>query len=64
MPTVDILRSSLQIFTEASSGSVPRDIYEVQQWEMAGAHAFLVNGLLNVYEVRLHHEGPLQMLTL
>lgn len=51
MSTSQTLRTSLETFTKASSGSVPKDIYAAQQWEMAGAHGMLMNGLLNVYEV-------------
>jgi hypothetical protein len=53
MSTVQVLRSSLETFTDAARGPQPKDIYEAQQWEMAGAHACLVNGLLNLYEVSL-----------
>jgi len=53
MSTVQILRSSCENFTNVARGSQPKDIYEAQQWEMAGAHACLVNGLLNLYEVFL-----------
>jgi len=31
-------------------GPQPKDIYQAQLWEMAGAHAFLMNALLHVYE--------------
>jgi len=50
MSTMQTLRSCLESFSKVSSGAIPTDIYEAQQWEMAGAHAFLVNGLLNIYE--------------
>ncbi|KAG5351184.1 hypothetical protein J132_00300 [Termitomyces sp. J132] len=50
MSTVQTLLDSIEKFQEKSSGPQPKDIYEAQQWEMAGAHAMLVNGLLNVYE--------------
>lgn len=50
MSTVENLRSSVETFKNASSGSQPKDVYVAQQWEMAGAHAMLMNGLLSVYE--------------
>ncbi|KAG6891677.1 hypothetical protein C0992_010079 [Termitomyces sp. T32_za158] len=50
MSTVETLRTSIDKFQEKCSGPQPNDIYEAQQWEMAGAHAMLFNGLLNVYE--------------
>jgi hypothetical protein len=59
MSTVQTLRSCLKTFAKASAGTVPADIYEAQQWEMAGAHAFLTSGLLNIYEVHLHNDGML-----
>ncbi|KAG6899611.1 hypothetical protein C0993_008773 [Termitomyces sp. T159_Od127] len=54
MSTVQTLRTSIDKFQEKCSGPQPKDIYEAQQWEMAGAHAMLINGLLNVYEVGQH----------
>jgi len=50
MSTAETLRNSVETFKNASSGSQPQDIYAAQQWEMAGAHAMLMNGLLSVYE--------------
>lgn len=49
--TQDILRKALTAFEKPAGGPVPKDIYEAQHWEMAGAHACLMNGLLSVYEV-------------
>ncbi|KAF8076747.1 hypothetical protein FPV67DRAFT_1664998 [Lyophyllum atratum] len=46
MSTVENLRSSVETFKNASSGTQPKDVYAAQQWEMAGAHAMLMNGLL------------------
>lgn len=52
MPTtIETLRRALEVFRVPSSGPQPKDIYKAQHWEMAGAHAFLVNALLSVYEV-------------
>ncbi|KAG5651150.1 hypothetical protein H0H81_009722, partial [Sphagnurus paluster] len=51
MSTIETLRSSIETFKNASLGSQPKDLYEAQQWEMAGAHGMLMNGLLSVYEV-------------
>ena len=51
MSTPDVLRKALATFEPAASGPVPKDIYKAQHWEMAGAHACLMNGLLSVYEV-------------
>lgn len=51
MSTAQTLRSSLETFAATSYGPQPKDIYVAQQWEMAGAHAMLMNGLLNIYEV-------------
>lgn len=48
--TVDVLQNALAAFQQPAGGSCPRDIYEAQHWEMAGAHACLMNGLLSVYE--------------
>ncbi|KAF8517012.1 hypothetical protein BU17DRAFT_67127 [Hysterangium stoloniferum] len=50
MSTIHFLRNGLENFTEAAFGARPEDIYEVQQWEMAGSHAMLTNGLLNIYQ--------------
>ncbi|KAG6866107.1 hypothetical protein C0991_008414 [Blastosporella zonata] len=50
MSTIQTLRSGIETFLTHGSGSQPKDIYMAQQWEMAGAHAMLMNGLLNVYE--------------
>ncbi|KAH9834588.1 uncharacterized protein C8Q71DRAFT_859565 [Rhodofomes roseus] len=50
MASVPALRKALAYFEEPSRGPVPADIYEAQYWEMAGAHACLMNGLLNVYQ--------------
>ncbi|KAG6887117.1 hypothetical protein C0995_001362 [Termitomyces sp. Mi166 len=50
MSTAQILRISIEKFQAKSSRPQPNDIYEAQQWEMAGAHAMLINGLFNVYE--------------
>lgn len=52
MAAIPILRKTVAYFEEPARGSVPADIYEAQYWEMAGAHACLMNGLLNVYQVR------------
>lgn len=48
--TVAHLRKCVAEFTAESAGPQPSDVYAAQTWEMAGAHAFLMNGLLNVYE--------------
>jgi len=50
MSTIQTLRSSLETFMKTARGPQPQDIFQAQQWEMAGAHACLVNGLLNLYE--------------
>ncbi|KIP12147.1 hypothetical protein PHLGIDRAFT_17748 [Phlebiopsis gigantea 11061_1 CR5-6] len=50
MSTPDVLRKALADFEPAAKGAVPKDIYKAQHWEMAGAHACLMNGLLSVYE--------------
>ncbi|KAG6828495.1 hypothetical protein H0H92_007811 [Tricholoma furcatifolium] len=50
MSTTQTLRASIEKFLEKGSGTQPKDIYDAQQWEMAGAHAMLMNALLNVYE--------------
>ena len=56
MSTEQTLLSCLETFSKASTGAVPSDTYQAQQWEMAGAHAFLVNDLLNIYEVQLSYD--------
>ncbi|RDB20005.1 hypothetical protein Hypma_012884 [Hypsizygus marmoreus] len=50
MSIIESLRTSLETFKRSSLGPQPKDIYAAQHWEMAGAHAMLVNALLNVYE--------------
>jgi len=50
MSTIQTLRNSVETFKNASLGTQPKDIYAAQQWEMAGAHGMLMNGLLTVYE--------------
>ena len=49
--TQDILRKALAAFEKPAAGPVPKDIYQAQHWEMAGAHACIINGLLSVYNV-------------
>ncbi|KAG6902449.1 hypothetical protein C0995_016310 [Termitomyces sp. Mi166 len=61
MSTVQTLRASIEKFQENSRGPQPKDIYEAQQWEMAGAHAMLINGLLNVYEAVSVPQGKEQL---
>ena len=51
MAAIPILRKTIAYFEEPARGPLPTDIYEAQYWEMAGAHAMLMNGLLNVYKV-------------
>lgn len=51
MSTLENLRLNLDFFIKTSSGPLPADIYEIAQWEMAGAHGFLLNGLIHLYEV-------------
>ncbi|KAG6850646.1 hypothetical protein H0H93_010839 [Arthromyces matolae] len=50
MSTTETLRLSIKKSLEKGSAGQPKDIYEAQQWEMAGAHAMILNALLNVYE--------------
>lgn len=58
MSTVQVIRSSVETFTNGPArGPQPKDIYEAQQWEMAGAHACIMNGLLNIYEVHFTLES-------
>ena len=45
------LRSSLATLMESAKGPQPSDVYAAQTWEMAGAHACIINGLLDVYQV-------------
>ena len=49
--TPEILRKALAAFENPAGGPCPSDIYQAQYWEMAGAHACLMNGLLSIYEV-------------
>ena len=58
MSTVEALRKALAAFEKPAAGACPRDIYQAQYWEMAGAHACLMNGLLSVYEVRPYFLSP------
>lgn len=51
MSTSPFLRNALNIVKKAAVGGQPSDLYEAQYWEMAGAHALLINGLLSIYEV-------------
>jgi len=50
MDTLQILRDALQTCIKACPHPPPKDVYAVQQWAMAGAHAFILNGLISVYE--------------
>lgn len=52
MSTPAFLRESLDTIKKSASGGQPSDPFQAQYWEMAGAHALLINGLLSVYEVR------------
>lgn len=52
MSAPEILRKALKAFEEPAGGPCPKDIYQAQYWEMAGAHACIMNGLLSVYDVR------------
>lgn len=51
MATVQILKGALNVLEEPSRGSRPKDVYQAQHWEMAGAHTFLLNALLGLVEV-------------
>ena len=51
--TSTILQSALDAFKGPAAGAQPKDIYQAHYWEMAGAHAMLINGLLSVYEVTI-----------
>ncbi|KAH8092228.1 hypothetical protein BXZ70DRAFT_1010923 [Cristinia sonorae] len=48
--TLQTLKTALNTFLEVCHGPLPRDYYVAQHWGMAGAHAFLVNGLISIYE--------------
>ena len=49
--TEKILRDALGAFERPAGGPCPTDPFQTQYWEMAGSHAYLINGLLSVYEV-------------
>lgn len=53
LDTAASLRKSLATLMETAKGSQPADPFVAQAWEMAGAHAFMINALLDLYEVRL-----------
>lgn len=42
----------MEAFRGPASGPIPTDPFQYQYWEMAGAHALFVNGLIGIYEVR------------
>ncbi|THH33337.1 hypothetical protein EUX98_g823 [Antrodiella citrinella] len=48
--TVAELKAALGTLMETCKGSWPADPYVAQAWEMAGAHAFIINALLDIYE--------------
>ncbi|KAI0790956.1 hypothetical protein C8Q75DRAFT_82617 [Abortiporus biennis] len=48
--TVEVLKHALQSFENPSRGPKPEDCFLAQYWEMAGAHACLINSLLSIYE--------------
>lgn len=50
--TLQILKNALIYFVAECHGPLPKDYYVAQHWGMAGAHAFLTNGLISIYEVR------------
>ena len=56
--TLDNLKDALKFFIEHCQGSVPKDHYAAQSWVMSGAHAFLLNGLISIYEVRYFVSFP------
>lgn len=51
MSATPVLRKALDTLRGPAGGAQPKDIFQAQYWEMAGAHALLLNGLLSVYEV-------------
>lgn len=53
--TVQDLKLALSTLMESAKGSLPADTFEAQQWGMAGSHACIINGLLNVYMVSKSH---------
>ncbi|THH33342.1 hypothetical protein EUX98_g826 [Antrodiella citrinella] len=50
MTTLQVLKDSLQTCIQACPGPAPKDHYVAQHWAMAGAHSFLLNGLISIYE--------------
>ena len=52
MSTPDVLRKALADLKPHAAGPLPKDHFQAISWEMAGAHACLMNGLLSLYEVR------------
>ncbi|KAH8092216.1 hypothetical protein BXZ70DRAFT_464504 [Cristinia sonorae] len=48
--TLQTLRSTLDFFIKACHGPKPTDGHDAQYWTMAGIHAFILNGLISIYE--------------
>ncbi|KDQ13918.1 hypothetical protein BOTBODRAFT_66387 [Botryobasidium botryosum FD-172 SS1] len=48
--TIKKLKDGLCNILPYADGPAPSDIFIRQQWEMAGAHAMIANGLISVYE--------------
>ncbi|KAH8092217.1 hypothetical protein BXZ70DRAFT_951794 [Cristinia sonorae] len=44
------LSSAIDKLMVTAKGAQPADVFVAQAWEMAGAHAFILNALLDVYE--------------
>lgn len=51
MSTESALTACLNECMKVAKGPQPKDIYDAQQWEMAGAHVVIMNGLLHLYKV-------------
>lgn len=49
--TAETLENAIQVLLKTASGSAPTDPFYKAQWEMAGAHATLIRGLLSTYKV-------------
>lgn len=50
--TEQLLINAVADLKGPGSGGKPTDCYRAQQWEMAAVHATVINGLLNIYQVR------------
>lgn len=49
--TIQTLQNALGVLLKTANGPSPLDSFEQCRWEMSGAHATILRGLLSAYEV-------------